>query len=53
MKTADEKLDQIMDNQSEMKSTLVVQQQILDYHVKRTDLLEAQVEPMKARIDSF
>ena len=46
----DKRLDKIEESLSDISDTLVRQQVILDQHVKRCDLLEAQVEPIKTHL---
>lgn len=41
------KIDKIMDRISSIDATLAKQEVTLAYHIKRTDLLEKQVEPVQ------
>jgi hypothetical protein len=45
-----EKLDLIIDRQAEMNATLVVQATQLEYHIKRTDLLEEKLQPVEQHV---
>ena len=45
-----EKLDVMGDKQGEMNATLVKQHESLKYHIKRTDLLELEIKPIKAHV---
>lgn len=44
------KLDKVVDEISEIKETTAKQQVSLDYHIKRTDLLEEKLEPVEAHV---
>ncbi len=45
----EEKLDKVLDQLSLMNGTLSAQQIILDEHVRRTDLLEKQVDVIRIK----
>jgi hypothetical protein len=45
------KLDKVVDQISEINSTTAKQQVSLDYHIKRTDLLEKKLEPVEAHVN--
>jgi len=49
----DEKLQRIAEHLGAIDVTLAKQQVSLDHHVKRTDLLEAQVKPVFAGITAL
>lgn len=44
------KIDKIQDNISSINSTLAAQHESLKVHIKRTDLLEQQIEPIKKHV---
>jgi len=44
------KLDKVVDNISEINATTAKQQVSLDYHIKRTDLLEKKLEPVEEHV---
>lgn len=44
------KIDGIKDHMAEMNTTLAKQSIILDEHVKRTNLLEAKIEPIEKHV---
>lgn len=46
----EEKLDKVVDSISDINVTLAKQSVILDEHVKRTNLLEAKVEPIQRHV---
>ncbi len=45
-----EKLDQIAEAQSDIKVTLAQQQVILDEHIRRTELLEKELDPVTKHV---
>lgn len=47
MSTTDEKLDRIDGKLNDIESTLMVQQHMLDEHMRRTEILEGVVEQHK------
>lgn len=49
-KRLEDKLDKVIDSQSEMNVTLAKQSVILEEHVKRTSLLEAKIEPIERHV---
>lgn len=44
------KLDKVVDEIGEIKETTAKQQVSLDYHIKRTDLLEKKLEPVEEHV---
>lgn len=50
-KRIEDKIDKISDDISEVKVTLARNTVSLEEHVKRTNILEARVEPMRKDID--
>lgn len=50
MKRFEDKLDKIADKITNIDTTLVKQQVILDEHVRRTNLLEEQVRPIERHV---
>lgn len=44
------KLDKVIDDIGNIKETTAKQQVSLDYHIKRTDLLEEKLEPVEAHV---
>lgn len=44
------KLDKVVDHLGNIDSTLAAQHESLKLHMKRSDMLEAQVEPLKAHV---
>lgn len=42
------KVDKVLDQVSQINSTLAGQHEQLTYHIKRTDLLEARLTPLEA-----
>ncbi len=47
----EEKVDKILDQQSTMNATLVSQHVSISEHIRRTNLLEAEVKPIKRHVD--
>lgn len=45
------KLDKVVDQIGEINETTAKQQVSLDYHIKRTDLLEKKLEPVEAHVN--
>lgn len=45
------KLDKIADAQSEMNSTLASQHVSLEDHIRRTNILESEIKPLKKRVN--
>lgn len=45
------KLDKVVDQIGEIKETTAKQQVSLDYHIKRTDLLEEKLEPVEKHVE--
>lgn len=50
MKRLEDKLDKVIETQSEINVTLVKQSVILEEHVKRTNLLEQKLEPVEKHV---
>jgi len=50
MDKIDEKIDKILDHSANVDVTLVKQQAQLDYHILRTNILEAEVKPIKDHV---
>lgn len=46
----EQKLDSVSDRLSSIDTTLAAQHESLKQHMKRSDLLEAQVEPLKRHV---
>lgn len=46
----EDKLDKVSDKLGSIDSTLAAQHVSLEMHIKRTDLLEAQIEPIKKHV---
>lgn len=46
----DEKIDKIIDKQTEMAIILAAQHESLKVHIKRTNILEAALEPIKRHV---
>ena len=44
------KLDKVVDQIGEINETTAKQQVSLEYHIKRTDLLEKKLEPVEAHV---
>ena len=44
------KIDKVVDHLGSIDSTLAAQHESLKIHIKRSDLLEAQVEPLKTHV---
>ena len=44
------KLDKVVGDIGEIKETTAKQQVSLDYHIKRTDMLEEKLEPVEAHV---
>lgn len=44
------KIDKIVEDISEIKTITAKQQVSLDYHIKRTDLLEEKLEPVESHV---
>ena len=51
IKQLEAKIDKVIDAQSEMNGTLKAQAVVLEEHVKRTNLLEAEIKPIKTHVD--
>lgn len=47
----DAKLDKIAEDIAEIKITMAEVKKDLAYHIRRTDLLESEVRPVKAHVD--
>lgn len=47
------KIDALTDRLSSIDATLAAQHESLKYHIHRTDLLEAKVEPLESFKDKF
>jgi uncharacterized coiled-coil protein SlyX len=45
------KLDKVVDSVSEINKTLAEQHMSLKHHIKRSDLLEAQMEPIRKHVN--
>lgn len=50
MKRLEDKIDKVLDKQSNMDVTLGKQSVILEEHVKRTNLLETRFEPVEKHV---
>lgn len=49
----EDKIDILSDKLASIDSTLASQHESLKYHIRRTDLLEAKVEPLESFKDKF
>lgn len=47
----EDKIDKLSEHLGKIDSTLAAQHISLDHHIKRTDLLEEQVAPIKRHVD--
>ncbi len=50
MSRIEEKLDKIDERIDKIDKALAVNNTLLEYHIKRTDLLEAEVKPLKGHV---
>lgn len=50
LKRIENKLDKVVDDIGEIKETTAKQQVSLDYHIKRTDMLEKKLEPVEEHV---
>lgn len=50
LERVEEKIDKILEHTADINITLAKQEEQLTYHIKRTDLLEAQLEPIKSHV---
>jgi hypothetical protein len=53
MSNSDKKLDKISTDISDMKATMSKQQVSLDYHIRRTDLLEEKIKPIEIHMNEL
>lgn len=49
----EDKLDKVADDISQINATLVGQAADIRYHIKRTDMLEAKIQPIEKHIIMF
>lgn len=47
----EDKIDKIVDQIGSINATLAAQHVSLDTHIKRTDLLEAEIKPIKSHVN--
>ncbi len=50
MERIDEKLDRIDQRLDDIEKNLAVNNTLLEYHIKRTDMLEEEVKPLKGHV---